>query len=48
MRPYASSSLVVGAEVRKVFEMTKHQGKFEIADVVGVGKDPPQVEENRV
>ena len=25
MRPYADSSLVVGAEVREVFEMTKHQ-----------------------
>ena len=49
MRPYANSSLVVGAEVRKVFEMTKHQGKFEIADdVIGVGKDPPRVEEYRV
>ena len=26
MRPYADSSLVVGAEVCEVFEMTKHQG----------------------
>ena len=48
MRPYANSSLVMGAEVRKVFEMTKHQGKFEIADVVRVSKNPPQVEEYRV
>ena len=24
MRPYADSSLVVGAEVREVFEMTEH------------------------
>ena len=39
-RPYANSSLVVGAEVREVFEITKHQGKFEIADVISVGKDP--------
>ena len=36
MRPYADSSLVVGAEVRKVFGMTKHQGEFEIAGVISV------------
>ncbi|CAN0391024.1 unnamed protein product, partial [Ascophyllum nodosum] len=40
MRPYADSSLVVGAEVREVLEMIKHQGEFEIADVISVGKDP--------
>ena len=34
MSPYADSSLVVGTEVREVFEMTKHQGEFEIADVI--------------
>ena len=48
MRPYADSSLVVGAEVREVFEMTKHQGEFEIADVISVGKDPARVGEYRV
>ena len=31
-RPYADSSLVVAADVREVFEMTKLQGEFEIAD----------------
>ena len=36
MRPYADLSLVVGAEVRKVFGMTKHQGEFEIAGVISV------------
>ena len=45
MRPYADSSLVVGAEVREVFEMTKHQGEFETADVISVGKDPARVGE---
>ncbi|CAN0328324.1 unnamed protein product, partial [Ascophyllum nodosum] len=45
MRPYADSSLVVGTEVREVFEMTKHQGEFEIADVISVGKDPARVKE---
>ena len=40
MHPYADSSLVVRAEVCEVFEMTKHQGEFEIADVIIVGKDP--------
>ena len=34
MRPCADSSLVVGAEVREVFVMTKHQGEFEIAGVI--------------
>ena len=48
MRPYADSSLVVGAEVREVFKMTKHQGEFDIADVISVGKDPARVREYRV
>ena len=48
MRPDADSSLVVGAEVRAVFEMTKHQGEFEIADVISIGKDPERVGEYRV
>ena len=48
MRPYTDSSLVVGAEFRKVFERTKHQGKFEIADVISVGKDPARVGVYRV
>ena len=45
MRPYADSSLVAGAEVREVFEKTKHQGEFEISDVISVGKDPARVGE---
>ena len=48
MRPYADSSLVVGAEVREVFEITKHQGEFKIADVISVCKDPVRVGEYRV
>ena len=40
VRPYADSSLVVVAEAREVFEMTKHQGEFKIADLISVGKDP--------
>ena len=48
MRPYTDSSLVVGAEVREVFEMIKHQGGFEIADVMSVGKDLALVGEYRV
>ena len=28
--------------------MTKHQGEFEIADVISVGKDPARVGEYRV
>ena len=48
MRPYADSSLVVGAEVHEVFEITNHQGEFEIADMISVGKDPAQVGEYRV
>ena len=48
MRPYADSSLVVGVEVREVFEMTKHQGEFKIAHAISVGKDPARVGEYRV
>ena len=48
MRPYADSSLVVGSEVREVFEMTKHQGEVKITDVISVGKDPARVGEYRV
>ena len=48
MHPYAGSSLVVGTEVRKVFEMTKHQGVFEIADETNVGKYPARVGECRL
>ena len=48
MRPDADSSLVVGAEVREVFEMTTHQGEFEVADVISVGKDPARLGEHRV
>ncbi|CAN0399820.1 unnamed protein product, partial [Ascophyllum nodosum] len=48
MPPYADSSLVVGAEVREVLEMIKHQDEFEIADVISVGKDPARVGEYRV
>ena len=45
MRPYADSSLVVGAEAREVFEMTKNQGESEIADVINIGKDAARVGE---
>ena len=48
VRPYADSSLVVGAKIREVFEMTKHQGEFQIPDVISVGKDPARVGEYRV
>ena len=48
MPPYADSSLVVGAEVREVLEMIKHQDEFEIADVISVGKDPARVGKYRV
>ena len=43
MRTNADSPLVVGAKVRKVFEMTKYEGEFEIADVINVSKDPARV-----
>ena len=48
VRPYADSSLVVGAEVLEVLEMIKHQREFKIADVISVGKDPARVGEYRV
>ena len=40
MRAYAHSSLAVGAEVQGLFEMTKHQGEFEIQDILNIGEDP--------
>ena len=40
MRAYADSSLAVGAEVQGLFEMTKHQGEYEIQDILDIGEDP--------
>ena len=40
MRANADSSMVIGVEVKDAFEMSKHQGVCEMADVVDVGKDP--------
>ncbi|CAM9475825.1 unnamed protein product [Ascophyllum nodosum] len=40
MRAYADSSLAVGAEVQGLFEMTKHQGEYEIQDILNIGEDP--------
>ena len=48
MRAYADSSLVIGAEVKDVFEISKHQGAYEMANVVDVGKDPERPGEYRV
>ena len=39
-RAYADFSLAVGAEVQGLFEMTKHQGEYEIQDVLIIGDDP--------
>ena len=40
MRTYADSSLAVGAEVQGLFETTKHQGEYEIQDILNIGEDP--------
>ena len=40
MRAYADSSLAVGAEVKGLFEMTKHQGEYEIQDILNIGEGP--------
>ena len=48
MPSYADSSLVVGAEIREVFKITKHQEEFEISDEISVGKGPVRVGEYRV
>ena len=40
MRAYADSSLAVGTEVQGLFEMTKHQGEYEIQDILNIGEDP--------
>ena len=39
-RAPADSSLAVGAEVQGLFEMTKHQGEYEIQDILNIGEDP--------
>ena len=48
MRAYADSSLVIGAEVKDVFEISTHQGAYEMAEVLDVGKDPDRPGEYRV
>ena len=40
MRAYADSSLAEGAEVQGLFKMTKHQGEYEIHDILNIGEDP--------
>ena len=40
MRAYADSSLAVGAEVQGLFEMAKHEGEYEIQDILNIGEDP--------
>ena len=48
MRAYAGSSLVVGAEVQDLFEITKHQGGHEIQDILNIGQDPLKAEDYKV
>ena len=40
MHAYADSSLAIGAEVQGLFEMTTHQGEYEIQDILNIGEDP--------
>ena len=40
MRAYADSSLAMGAEVQGLFEMMKHQGEYEVQDILNIGEDP--------
>ena len=37
-RAWTYSSLVVGSEVREAFKATKHQGEYEMAGILAVGK----------
>jgi len=48
MRAYGDSSLVITAGVKNVFEISKHQGAYEMDDVVDVGKDLDRPGEYRV
>ena len=48
MRAYGDSSLVITAGVKNVFEISKHQGAYEMDDVVDVGKDSERPGEYRV
>ena len=40
VRAYADPSLAVDAEVQCLIEMTKHQGEYEIQDILNNGEDP--------
>ena len=48
MRACPDSLLIIGVNVKDVFEISKHQGAYEMADVVDVGKDPERPGEYRV
>ena len=48
VRAYADSSSAVDAEVQGLFEMTKHQGEYEIQDILNIGEDPLKSEEYKV
>ena len=39
MRVYVDSSFAVGAEVQGLFERTKHQGEYEIQEILNSGED---------
>lgn len=43
---YAFSSLLMGTKVREGFEMTKHQGEYEVSDMIRIMRDPGEVEEH--
>ena len=48
MLAYVDSSLAVGAEVQGLFEMTKHQGEYEIQDILNIGEDPLKARDYKV
>ena len=48
MRAYADSSIAVGAEVQGSFEITKHQGEYEIRNILDIGEDPMKAGDYKV
>ena len=48
MGVFANSSLAVGAEVRGLLEITKHQGGYDIEKNINIGEDPLNARDYKV
>ena len=48
MHAYADSLLAVGVSVQGVLEMTKHQGEYEIQEILNIGENPVKAKGSKV